>query len=549
MTAGSSVDPLFSIVTPVYDPPIDVLTETIQSAIDQTFDSWELILVDDCSPTPEVRETMRRFAARDPRVRVIERPTNGHIVAASNDGIAAARGEFIALLDHDDLLVPEALEAMAELVDRYDDLDYAYSDEDKIDANGRHYQAFAKPAWSPRRLRAQNYCCHFSVLRTSLVREVGGFREGYDGSQDHDIILRVSERARRVVHVPRILYHWRVVPGSAAGDPTAKPYAVEAGRRAVQDQLDRLGLPGEVILGPGRGHYRVRPELPADRRVSIVIAGDNSRRLVWGEYRRLLRGAVTSASALTQHEQLEFVVVHDEHLPDPDKAELADLNATSVRFVRCDAVAGLSERRNLGALASSGDRLVFLDQATEVRTSGWLEELVAPLEEDSVGLTGPKILTTDGLVSSCGLARHPKGLQNVGRGLAHDHPGEFGMLWSTREVLALGSACLAVRRNDYIDVGGFGEQVNEGLSHIDLAFKVRSAGLHVVAVPSCEMYQFEKPLKMVRGQTPGLASVHARWGDRPRDPFTRAYRGLPSLSALNRADRLARSAVRPRKSS
>lgn len=546
MTRAHVDEPVFSIVTPVYEPPVNVLAETIQSVIDQTFDRWELILVDDCSPNPEVRRTLADFARRDPRVRVIERAENGHIVAASNDGIQAARGDFIALLDHDDLLVPDALESVFQAIERFDDLDYIYSDEDKIDAEGRRYAAFAKPDWSPERLRAQNYCCHFSVLRTSLVRDVGGFREGYDGSQDHDIILRVSERARRVFHIPRVLYHWRVVPGSAAGDPTAKPYAIEAGRRAVQDQLDRLGIRAQVELGPGRGHYLTRHELPAERRVSIVIAGDEARGLVWGRRREFLREAVRSARALTRHRRAEVVIVHDEQPVELDQAWLDDRDGVQVRLVRCPTTASLSERLNVGAMASEGDRLVFLDQATEIVSDNWLDELLGPLEEESVGVTGPKTLGTDGRIASCGLARHPKGFANIGFGADRDHPGEFGMLWASREVIALGPACIAMRRDVFLSVGGFSEQVDDAFIHLDVAFKVRRTKLRAVAVATCEMFHFGNPRRLITRDAPGLRSVQMRWGHRTNDPYVRAYRGLPAVVRIGRHDGLAVHGVRGR---
>ena len=207
-----TTEPFFSVVTPVYNTPIDVLDATIESVVQQTFEDWELILVDDASTDLCVRETLRAAAAADRRIRVILRETNGHIVAASNDGIDAARAPYIGLLDHDDLLVPHALDRMREAIDFAPNADYFYSDEDKVDEDGRYYDEFRKPVWSPERLRGQMYTCHFSVLRTSLVREVGGFHEGFDGSQDHDLVLRVTERARRVVHVPEVLYHWRVGP-------------------------------------------------------------------------------------------------------------------------------------------------------------------------------------------------------------------------------------------------------------------------------------------------------------------------------------------------
>ena len=205
LTAASqaSMRPLFSVVTPVYEPPLEVLREAIQSVLDQTFTDWELILVDDHSPSDDVREVLRGAKATDRRIRVIERAVNGGIVAASNDALAAGSGIFYALLDHDDLLAPTALEVMAEVIAEYPDVDYLYSDEDKLDPKGKHFDLFSKPDWSPERQRHQNYTCHLSVLRSSVVRAVGGFHNGFDGSQDHDLVLRVSERARPFVHLPR----------------------------------------------------------------------------------------------------------------------------------------------------------------------------------------------------------------------------------------------------------------------------------------------------------------------------------------------------------
>ena len=299
----------FSVLTPVYEPPIDALRAAIASVREQTFGDWELILVDDCSPSPEVLEVLQA-AASDPRITVIERNSNGGIVAASNDAIAAATGEFLVLLDNDDLLHPRALEKVAAALAVDPSIDYVYTDEDKINAEGQHYDAFRKPAWSPERLRGQMYTSHLSVLRASLVREVGGFHTGFDGSQDHDLVLRVTERARRVAHVPEVLYHWRVVPGSTAGDASAKPYAWEAGRRAVQAHLDRVGVPGEVQFGEIQGTLRVKREASADHVVSVVIPTRGSSGIVWGEER--------------------VFVLHRER-PDSDPSECVVLSQRDVR--------------------------------------------------------------------------------------------------------------------------------------------------------------------------------------------------------------------------
>ena len=307
--------PRISIVTPVYDPPIDVLRACIESVLAQDFEDWELILVDDLSPHEAVPTVIAEYARDDDRVRLIERDTNGHIVAASNDGVDAARGEFIALLDHDDLLAPAALSRVVEEIDRHDDVDYVYTDEDKVGEDGRSYGTFHKPDWSPERLRGQMYTSHLSVLRTELVREVGAFREGFDGSQDHDLVLRVTERARRVVHVPEVLYHWRAVEGSTAADIEAKPYADDAGVRAVQEHLDRLGIAARALSGAEPGRYEVRRALDPGVRVSLVVPTMGQSAVILGESRVLVVEAIRSALARTDHADVEVVVVHD--APDP----------------------------------------------------------------------------------------------------------------------------------------------------------------------------------------------------------------------------------------
>src|SRR6201996_3647975 len=239
----------------------------------QTYGDWELCLVDDASPSPEVGPMLAAAAARDPRIRVATRAENGGIVAASNDALAMAGGEFIALLDHDDALHPDALALVAEAIDAAPDVASVYTAEDKSDVAGHHQGPFFKPDWSPERMRTQMYTCHLSVLRRELVEEVGGFDPGFEGSQDWDLVLRVTEKARRVLHVPRVLYHWRTLETSAAGGgEAAKPWAFEAGTRAIQAHLERTGIPAvaERDTEPP-GVYRLQPRLSEEPKVSIVI--------------------------------------------------------------------------------------------------------------------------------------------------------------------------------------------------------------------------------------------------------------------------------------
>ncbi|MCR1782668.1 glycosyltransferase [Nocardioides carbamazepini] len=519
--------PLFSVVTPVYDPPPAVLVAAIESVLAQTYDDWELVLVDDASTDPEVLRTLRAQATRDPRVKVVERTENGHIVAASNDGIAEASGTFLVFLDHDDLLAPDALAVNARRIAEHDDVDYLYSDEDRIRDDGRFADAFHKPDWSPERLRSQNYCNHLSVLRTALVRELGGLREGFDGSQDHDLVLRVTERARRIVHIPKVLYHWRMLPGSAAGDGSAKPYALDAGRRAVQEHLDRTGIEGTVeIVGPGR--YRTRRALPAERRVSIVIPTRGSDSVVWGRRRTLVTRAVRSALAATDHPNLEVVVVYDADTPETVLVELAEIAGERLVLVRYDDPFNYSHKVNLGVLASTGDRLLILNDDVEVRSEQWVEELLAPLEQPGVGLTGARLLFSSTAIQHVGLAFSHGRYAHPFRRSPGDVLGGWGKTAVVdREVSGVTGACMGIRREVYFEVGGHTELLREDYNDVDLCYKVCAAGYRILYLAHCELFHFESQTREAIPNPDDTRFMRRRWGIPVRDRYTPVYPNLP----------------------
>ncbi|MEO8718035.1 MAG: glycosyltransferase, partial [Burkholderiales bacterium] len=244
--AALAYRPLVSVLMPVYNTREDWLRSAIESVLAQAYDNWELCLADDASPDLRVREVLSEYAARDPRVRVEHRAQGGHIAAATNSALALATGEFLCLMDHDDLIPQDALYELVARLNQDPALDMIYSDEDKIDLAGRRDDAAIKPDWSPEYLESCMYTAHLAIYRASLAREVGGFRTGYDGAQDYDFVLRFTEHTNRVAHVPRILYHWRAVPGSTAASMDGKGYVVPSGVRALQDRLARTGRTGTV---------------------------------------------------------------------------------------------------------------------------------------------------------------------------------------------------------------------------------------------------------------------------------------------------------------
>ncbi len=524
---------MFSIVTPVYEPPLDVLADTIASVLAQDDQDWEWILVDDLSPSEGVRALIRDHAGRDPRIRLIERETNGHIVAASNDGIDAARGDFIVLLDHDDLLTPDALSANARLIAAHDDVDYLYSDEDKVDDEGNFYGDFVKPDWSPERLRGQMYTSHLSVMRTEVVRRVGKFREGYDGSQDHDLALRVGEVARRVVHIPEVLYHWRAVAGSAAADANAKPYATIAGAKAVQSHLDRVGLQAEVGQGPVPGHYRITRRLDPSVRVSVVIPTIGQSDLIWGVRKPMVVEAVRSLLEKTSHQNLEIVVVYD--LPTPEKVlqQLRELAGDKLVLELFPRPFNYSEKMNVGCLRATGDRLVFLNDDVEVISDGWLEQLVAPLDEPDVGLTGARLYFSDDTVQHAGHAYGQGHYFHPFRHLPRTDYGPFGALIINREASGVTAACSAMRRDTFTQIGGFSETLPANFNDVDLCYKVRRHALRIVYVAAVELYHFES-----RSREPVVHDwerqiVRDRWGFPSHDPYVPGARRIARSGANN----------------
>ncbi len=516
MTTGH---PFFSIVTPVYQTPREVLEATIDSVRTQTFTDWELILVDDCSPDDEVRDVLRAAARLDSRIRIHLRPLNGGISAASNDALDLVRGPFLALLDHDDLLTSDALQRMADAFQEHPDADYGYSDEDKIDVDGVVSEEFHKPDWSPERLRHSMYTGHISVLRTALVREVGGFRSAFDGSQDHDLVLRVTERARRVVHVPEVLYHWRIIPGSAAGSSEAKPYAWLAGQRAVQEHLDRSGVQGVAELGRLTSFYRLRRQLDPALRVSIVIPTGGQKGVIWGEPRWLAAEAVRSALTKTAHTNVEVVVVHDLTTPPAMLAELKAIAGSRLVLVPYGSPFNFSEKCNLGFLHSTGDVIVLLNDDVEIKSDNWLEALAAPLREPDVGLVGARLLLSDGTVQHAGHAYAGAIWHHPYYGCAGDDPGYFGALIVNREVSGVTAACAAIRRDVYEQVGGLSEELPMNYNDVDLSYKVREMDYRVICLADCELYHFESRTRS-RAVTEGEADfVHRRWGTPRRDAF------------------------------
>jgi glycosyltransferase involved in cell wall biosynthesis len=505
--------PRFSIVTPVYNPPAGALKACIKSVRKQNFDDWEWCIVNDCSTQPHVRKILNRLAAKDSRVRVAHRATNGGIVAASQDGLDMATGEFVALLDHDDVIAKRALKRVDEELKSDDTIDYIYTDEDKIDSKGRHYDVFRKPNFDPVRLRGQNYCCHFSVFRNSLLDEIGGFREGFDGSQDFDLILRATERARKVAHIPGILYHWRVVPGSAAGDVHAKPYAYDAGKKAVESHFARHNISVNVAkLNPGSYQHRfVTTDTSKLPHVSIVIPtrGDTSR--VWGAATCMVENTVHNIVQNSTYPSFDIVVVRDVNSDGSMVHPFALPAQKNIQCVDFFDTFNIAAKWNVGVLASRGEIVVVLDDDTQIASPDWLEQLVGQFQFPSVGATGPMLQLEDGRVFSAGMSLQPKPRQ-ISKGESSTHIGWMGIHSVARTVTAVSGACMAFRRSAFDEVGGFSENYQYSYADVDFCLKLKSNNLGTVWTPEAKVYHFDARTRGDKSADSDQSVFEKRWG-------------------------------------
>ncbi|HZU80183.1 MAG TPA: glycosyltransferase, partial [Acidimicrobiales bacterium] len=348
----ASEGPLVSVVVPVYRPELWYFRAAVASVQAQTYGHWELCLCDDASGDAELSAAMAAMAAADPRIKITALERNGGISRATNAALALARGELVALLDHDDTLEPDALATVVDVVAAHPDADVLYSDDDKIDADDVAYQPHFKPDWSPDLLLSYPYMGHLLVVRRRLLHDIGGFRPEFDGSQDFDVMLRATEQARRVVHIPRVLYHWRAVAGSAAGDSAAKPWAHDASRRAVADAMTRRGVAGRLDDGPFPGAYHVRRAVAGDPLVSVLVP--------FRDQAAMTARCLDSLALEAERHRIEVVLV-DNGSVEPETAALLARVTGDVTVLRDDGPFNWSAINNLAASRARGDYLLFLN--------------------------------------------------------------------------------------------------------------------------------------------------------------------------------------------
>ena len=514
-----SPGPLLSVVMPTFNTSVAWLLQAVRSVVEQSYPHWELCIADDASTDPAIKTALDELAC-DSRIKIVRRSQNGHISAASNTAIEIASGEWLVLLDHDDKLAPDALFWITEAINRHPDCRLIYTDEDKIDESDVRSGPYFKPEWNQDLFYSQNMFSHLGVYHADLVRAVGGFRVGYEGSQDYDLALRCIERIKpsQIHHIPRVLYHWRMHAQSTAQSINAKPYAMLAGARALNDHFSRTGVDA-LADSVGYG-YRVRYALPAVLPlVSLIIPTRNGL--------KLLRQCVQSILNKTTYANFEILIVDNGSNDAATLRYLKGLSADNrIRVLRDDRPFNYSQLNNTAVLQARGDVLGLVNNDIEVISPDWLTEMVSHAVRPGVGAVGARLWYADNTLQHAGVVLGLEGFAgHVHRYLPRGNVGYCGRAALTQSFSAVTGACLVVKKSSYLQVGGLNEtDLAVACNDIDFCLKLLKAGYRNLWTPWADLYHHESstrgfddtPEKLARSKKE-VAYMWQHWGDMLRN--------------------------------
>ncbi len=514
--------PLFSIVVPTYNTSDVVLRAALDSVLAQVYPNWELCIADDNSSQENVRATLEEYAARDDRIKIVYRRENGHISLATNSALDLATGDYVCLMDHDDEISPNALYEFALKLNEDPEIDFIYSDEDKITEQGRRYEPFFKPDWSPEALEACMYTAHFACYRASIVRKVGGFRKEFNGAQDYDFVLRFTEHVRKVKHIPKILYHWRAVPGSTAASMDNKEYVIDAAVRALEERVKRTGELVWVRPNRYKGCFDVRRAIRGNPKVSIIIPSAGRDSIVRGDTVDLLVHCVRSIVDISTYKNVELIIVHNGDLRQSTVDHLRQCQAILVHYD--EPMFNISRKINLGAKFATGDYLLLLNDDTEVISPDWIEAMLSLAQDPGVGAVGAKLYFEDGKIQHAGVAFWNGLPDHIRRGYGGDDPGHFFSTAGQRNYLAVTGACVLSRRSVFEGVGGFDEAFPINYNDIDYCLKIYRTGLRIVYAAQAELYHYESRNRAREVPEAEIRLFLDRWQDFVRnDPYYSSY--------------------------
>lgn len=482
------INPKISILVPMYNTPYKFFKELVECLINQTYTNWELCLADG---SPEQDKSLEKIYKQDERIKYKVIGENKGIAGNTNECIKMATGDFIALFDHDDLLPVFSLYEIVKCINENPDVEFIYTDEDKITTLDRpRFNPHFKPDFSLDFLRANNYICHFSVFKKELMDKLGGERSKYDGAQDFDIILRVAENVKdykNIIHIPKVLYHWRVHPNSTAqAEVQSKPYAFEAGIPAIQDHLERMGLKGTVEHGASLGTYRIKYEFEGEPKVSIIIPNKDGK--------EILKTCVDSILEKTTYKNYEIVIVENNSETEEIFEYYKELEKNEkIKVVKYEEKGfNYSKIINFGVKNSDGEFIVQLNNDTEVQTEDWLEDMLGFASREDVGAVGCKLFYSDNTIQHAGIVF---GVDRVAthlfRGLPKHLHGYFARESTIQDFSAVTAACMMAKRKTYEEVGYMNEDMPVAFNDLDFCLKIRQTGKLIVYDPFVELTHYE----------------------------------------------------------
>jgi len=478
--------PLISIAVPAYQTPVEFLRQMIESLIVQTYSNWELCIVNASPDNEEMQKVLAEYSAGDSRVRFCNLKENLGIAENTNRAFAMAKGEFVGLLDHDDLLAPNALYEIVKILQDHPQADALYTDEDKVTTElDEHFQPHLKPDFNLDLLRSNNYICHFFVVRKSIVEKAGGFRKEFDGAQDYDFIFRCTENAGEVLHVPEILYHWRTHKASTADNPASKMYAFEAGKRAIEAHLERTGTKGEVSHTQDLGFYRVKYPVQRKPLVSVIIPNKDEK--------ETLQTCLEMLEKNTGYQNFEIIIVENNSTTDEIFRYYKELSRNrKIHLLRWEKEFNYSAINNFAAAHAKGEYLLFLNNDVKSINPDWLEEMLGVCQRPEVGGVGAKLIYPDNTIQHAGCVIGMGGIAgHMFVDMPADRTGYLHKASLLQDMSAVTAACLLMKKEVFEQAGGFTEELAVAFNDVDLCLKVRKNGYLIVYDPYAKLYHME----------------------------------------------------------
>ncbi|MDY3015780.1 MAG: glycosyltransferase family 2 protein [Blautia sp.] len=489
-------EPLISVAVPAFRTPETFLIQMMKSLLAQTYSNWELCIANGSPEDTVMKGILEEYMKKDSRIRVSELTENKGIAGNTNAALEMAEGEFVGLLDHDDLLAPNALYEVVKALEADRELDAVYTDEDKVTTElDEHFQPHLKPDFNLDLLRSNNYICHFFVVRRSVVKKAGGFRQEFDGAQDHDFIFRCVETARRVGHIPEILYHWRTHKASTADNPASKMYAFDAGKRAIEAHLQRTDTEGVVTHTPDLGFFRVKYPVQGNPLVSIIIPNKDEK--------ETLKDCIESIRKKTEYENYEIIIVENNSTTEEIFQYYKELSQDPrIRLLRWKKEFNYSAINNYGVSHARGEYLIFLNNDVKIITPGWIKEMLGVCQRPEVGAVGVKLIYPDNTIQHAGCVI---GIGEIAGHMFVDMPANrTGYLHKAsilQDMSAVTAACMMMKRTAFEEAGGFTEKLAVAFNDVDLCLKVRKNEKLIVYDPYVQLYHMESKTRGAEDST------------------------------------------------